>query len=59
MRRLRREGRLEGAAPVTEGAPAATDEGLRVSAADPLNLEGILTPEPRIPAQARLKVRVA
>ena len=33
--------------------------GLWVSAADPLNLGGILTPDPRIPAQARSRVRVA
>ena len=39
------------------GAPDAA--GLRVSAADPLNLEGILTPEPRVPAQSRRRVRVA
>jgi ATP-dependent Lhr-like helicase len=38
---------------------ATTDHGVHVSAADPLNLEGILTPEPRIPAQARRRVRVA
>ncbi len=47
MRRLRRR------------APAAEPpRGLRVSAADPLNLEGILTPEPRVPAQARRQVAV-
>ena len=65
MRRLRRAGgnaRAVGAA----GTPAArasrgdaAEPGLRVSAADPLNLEGILTPEPRIPAQARRRVLVA
>jgi len=46
MRRIRR------------AAPARAVE-IRVSAADPLNLEGILTPEPRIPAQARRRVLVA
>ncbi|TMQ57395.1 MAG: hypothetical protein E6K72_03740 [Candidatus Eisenbacteria bacterium] len=39
------------------GAPDAA--GLRVSAADPLNLDGILTPEPRVPVQSRRRVRVA
>src|SRR5262249_31444424 len=47
LRRLRRA-----PAPVT---PAE----LWVSAADPLNLDGILTPEGRIPAQARKRVLVA
>jgi ATP-dependent Lhr-like helicase len=46
MRRLRRE-------------RAAAGQGLIVSAADPLNLDGILTPEPRVPAQARRQVLVA
>ena len=46
MRRLRRE-------------RAGAGQGLRVSAADPLNLDGILTPEPRVPAQARRQVLVA
>ncbi|HEY3174518.1 MAG TPA: DEAD/DEAH box helicase [Candidatus Polarisedimenticolia bacterium] len=31
---------------------------ISVSASDPLNLEGILTPEPRVPAQARRRVKV-
>ena len=30
-----------------------------VAATDPLNLQGVLTPDPKIPAQARGKVRVA
>lgn len=33
--------------------------GLKLSAADPLNLEVILTPEPRVPSQARPRVLVA
>lgn len=33
--------------------------GVKISAADPLNLDGILTPEPRIPSQARRRVLVA
>ena len=33
--------------------------GLKVSAADPLNLDGILTPEPRVSSAARRGVRVA
>jgi ATP-dependent Lhr-like helicase len=41
-------------------APAAVEPGeLWVSAADPLNLDGILTPEDRIPSQARKRVLVA
>ena len=46
MRRLRRTNRGAGA-------------GLKLSAADPLNLEGVLTPEPRISPQARRRVLVA
>jgi ATP-dependent Lhr-like helicase len=46
MRRLRRTSRGSGA-------------GLTLSASDPLNLEGILTPEPRVPAQARRRILVA
>jgi ATP-dependent Lhr-like helicase len=32
---------------------------IEVAATDPLNLQGVLTPEPRIPAQARGRVQVA
>ena len=46
MRRLRRNGRGAG-------------DKLSLSASDPLNLEGILTPEPRVPAQARRRILVA
>jgi ATP-dependent Lhr-like helicase len=56
MRRLRRTGgtpRL----PSLEKREGA--RGIEVAAADPLNLQGVLTPEPRIPAQARGRVRVA
>jgi len=54
MRRRRRE----------SGKPVATPDprdprGLEVAAADPLNLQGVLTPEPRIPAQLKGRVRVA
>jgi ATP-dependent Lhr-like helicase len=65
MRRLRRGrgvSRAAGALAAPAGRTARRDAaapGLRVSAADPLNLEGILTPEPRIPAQARRRVEVA
>src|SRR5204863_8047063 len=38
---------------------SAAGRGLKLSAADPLNLEGILTPEPRVPSQARRRVLVA
>jgi len=47
LRKLRRNGAM--------GAPA---EALRVAAADPLNLEGILTPDSRIPAQTRRLVAI-
>jgi ATP-dependent Lhr-like helicase len=46
MRRLRRTNRGAGS-------------GLKLSASDPLNLDGILTPEARVPAQARRKILVA
>ena len=46
MRRLRR----------TRGGAGA---GVTLSASDPLNLDGILTPDPRVPAQARRRVLVA
>jgi ATP-dependent Lhr-like helicase len=46
MRRLRRSQRGAG-------------QGIAVSPADPLNLDGILTPEPRVPSQARRNVEVA
>ncbi len=46
MRRLRRSNRGAGA-------------GLKLGAADPLNLEGVLTPEPRISPQAKRRVLVA
>jgi len=72
MRRLRRLGgsprvhalgRLatgEGGATVNSKA-AETDarHGIEVAATDPLNLQGVLTPEARVPAQARRRVRVA
>jgi ATP-dependent Lhr-like helicase len=38
---------------------AGSGAGVRVAAADPLNLDGILTPEPRVPAAARRRVLVA
>jgi len=46
MRRLRRTNRGAGS-------------GLKLSASDPLNLEGVLTPEPRISPLARRRVLVA
>jgi len=55
LRRLRRKTlQIVGPAEAVEKAP----EGLQVAATDPLNLEGILTPEARIPAVARRRVRV-
>jgi ATP-dependent Lhr-like helicase len=47
LRKLRRAG------------PPPEVGGLWVSAADPLNLGGILTPDARVPAQARTRVLVA
>jgi ATP-dependent Lhr-like helicase len=61
MRRLRRTHGVSAAATAPRGARAgATPSGaLSVSAADPLNLEGVLTPAPRIPNQSRRRVQVA
>ena len=56
MRRLRR--RAGGAQAHAEGHAADQAARLHVAAADPLNLEGILTPEPRVPLQARRRVPV-
>jgi ATP-dependent Lhr-like helicase len=55
MRRLRR-----GEANVRHlAAGKGPRQGIEVAAADPLNLEGVLTPEARIPAQTRRRVQVA
>ncbi len=64
MRRLRRmttrpAGPDRAAASGTAAAAAPAGAGIEVAACDPLNLEGILTPAPRIPAQPRRRVRVA
>jgi len=56
MRRLRR---ASGAPRVPSLDKREGKHGLEVAASDPLNLQGVLTPEPRIPAQARGRVRVA
>jgi ATP-dependent Lhr-like helicase len=40
------------------GADGRGEGELEVSAADPLNLQGVLTPEPRVPALGRKKVLV-
>jgi ATP-dependent helicase Lhr and Lhr-like helicase len=72
MRRVRRRGRaveeamasagseahLRGIETASSMAAPVPPAGLRVSAADPLNLEGVLTPEARIPAQTRRRVAV-
>jgi ATP-dependent Lhr-like helicase len=47
---MRRRRRQESGRPFTP---------IDVAATDPLNLQGVLTPDPKIPAQARGKVRVA
>jgi ATP-dependent Lhr-like helicase len=47
---MRRRRRLDAGRPVTP---------IDVAATDPLNLAGVLTPDPKIPAQPRAKVRVA
>ena len=70
MRRLRRRdaARPEAGAPTQggeairyagEGARVPAEGGIPVAAADPLNLAGILTPDPRIPATPRRRVLVA
>jgi ATP-dependent Lhr-like helicase len=60
MRRLRRRRNAAGHGEVSVSDAANRPEAspLRVSAADPLNLAGILTPEPRIPAIGRRHVEV-
>ena len=59
MRRLRRTRGETSATHAPLAARAADPAGLSVSAADPLNLEGILTPAPRISNQSRRRVQVA
>ncbi|HKQ56402.1 MAG TPA: DEAD/DEAH box helicase [Candidatus Eisenbacteria bacterium] len=56
MRRLRRKQNASERLHVVASGTAPTD--LEVSAADPLNLEGILTPEPRISSNVRRRVKV-
>ena len=60
MRRLRRKRTAaeREASGRVEVVPGAAPPALDVSAADPLNLEGILTPEPRIASTVRKRVRV-
>jgi ATP-dependent Lhr-like helicase len=53
MRRLRRD-----RAGTASGEARVEQEAVHVAAADPLNLQGVLTPEERIPAQARRRVQV-
>jgi len=72
MRRLRRmearhagaDGARPAAAKPSRGPSSAVTaappaRGIEVAASDPLNLEGILTPAPRVPAVPRRKVQVA
>ncbi len=61
LRALRRAGRAADAAGAADapGAPGATDEPITVSAADPLNFTGILTPDERVASSRRTTVRVA
>jgi ATP-dependent Lhr-like helicase len=64
MRRLRRMGgspRVHALDKLAAPADSATDlrPRIEVAATDPLNLQGVLTPDPRIPAQARRRVAVA
>jgi ATP-dependent Lhr-like helicase len=42
-----------------EAAQRETPRPVEVAATDPLNLQGVLTPDPRIPAQPRTRVSVA
>jgi len=55
MRRLRRQ---RAATHPIEAVPGGAPADLHVSAADPLNLEGILTPDARISPMVRRRVRV-
>ena len=58
MRRIRRKNAA--LAGELESVPhASAGSEIHVSAADPLNLEGILTPEPRIARQIKRRVRVS
>jgi ATP-dependent Lhr-like helicase len=64
MRRLRRMGgspRVHALDKLTAPADSATDvrPRIEVAATDPLNLQGVLTPDARIPAQPRRRVSVA
>ena len=56
MRRLRRKQNASERLHVVASGTAPTD--LEVSAADPLNLEGVLTPEPRVSSNVRRRVKV-
>ena len=56
LRRLRR--RANGPAKLELVDESSPPRGLRVSSTDPLNLHGILTPDARVPAQARRHVMV-
>ncbi len=56
---MRRRRRLEARPPGSPLEKRDAGRGLEVAATDPLNLQGVLTPEPRIPAQIRGRVRVA
>ena len=61
MRRLRRVGKLAGridATDAVESSGAAELHVTHVAAGDPLNLEGVLTPLPRVSPQARRRVLV-
>jgi ATP-dependent helicase Lhr and Lhr-like helicase len=57
LRRLRRRS-LQAVPEAAREPNERPAEALQVAATDPLNLEGILTPEARIPAVARKRVRV-
>jgi ATP-dependent Lhr-like helicase len=59
LRRLRGSPRVRALDRFALGEHGAVRGALEVAAADPLNLQGVLTPEARIPAQARRRVKVA
>ena len=59
LRKLRGSPRVRALDRLASNEHGAVRGSLEVAAADPLNLQGVLTPDARIPAQTRKRVRVA
>jgi hypothetical protein len=59
VRALGKLASIEGAGPGGTASRDGTQEPIEVAATDPLNLQGVLTPDARIPAQPRRRVQVA